>query len=539
MRLIGMAMLLTLALATVDSSLATPGASRAASAHSINIREFYQLKSRMQKQFDSARRELQEQRGITHSQTMLYNQQTATVETQGKMLAQQNTMLEQQSKMIDQQIHLADQQSQLIEKQGSSLQTSVDRISFFAIMILVLGLALWLLTILAARMIYRSMRHHNDDDLTGREQSPDESHNGWRHESPPFANVWKSWEATIRKGLESARVFLSRLFPSWSSMLNSAQNPTANRAYAGSELGYEIHQVYDEILQGLDERKAGQVKQQLGGIYHGHTKSAGAWMSIADSARAGPHEQASALFNAALMAEDSQSIQYYNELIRRFGSRDDVSLLEWVAKALINKSDLLDRQGHHKEALTVNDEIVSRFGESVESSLRERAGKALLNKGVMLDTLGRHGEAIAAYRELISRYGDDAGLRMRERVARALMYIGDTLEGEGRYQDAANAYDEVAERFAMATDPALVDRVAMARNNKGCCLIRWARVNWSDKESRMQQLREARVCFTEAVERSRDPSKISGNLDYVLMLLGMGVSGRQVSSQLVKADPAS
>jgi len=239
----------------------------------------------------------------------------------------------------------------------------------------------------------------------------------------------------------------------------------------------------------------------------------------ASSGEADPVQEASAIFNAAVLSEGNDAIRLYDAILDRFGEATDLTLQEWVAKSLINKSAILDKLGRHQEGLLVDEEVIRRFGDSRELSLQERVAKALLNRGVTLDLLGHHEEALLAYREVVDRFEAAPQPALSERVARALVYIGDTLDSLGRHEEGLYAYDEVISRYGTAAEPSLISRVAIARNNKGCCLINWSRERWSDKDSRLQILADAKECFSQALIDFEDKPLVSANLAYATFLL--------------------
>ena len=70
-----------------------------------------------------------------------------------------------------------------------------------------------------------------------------------------------------------------------------------------------------------------------------------------------------------------------DEVVRRFGDSEILTVLKWVAKALANKGVALSKLNRPQDALTVYDEVVHRFGESETPALLESVAKALVSKG--------------------------------------------------------------------------------------------------------------------------------------------------------------
>lgn len=524
MRIRTIALVVCLAVASSESS---------AKAKGVSLRGLYNYKVRLQRQFEYARSEFQkglhEQKEILQSHITVLDKQTAIVESQSQMLTQQG-------KLIEQQIKLSDQQNRIIDKQSTVLDKSVERINLVGSLILVLGLLLAWITLRIGRSVNKVRR-----EIAGTVEMPtvtdaSTQQTSYASEAAPVAAIRRSggWLKAIRA-----------LYDGSKSHKPAMLNPIASREMDREQILTDISQanvdeVYQRLIRELDSGRSADLSQAFSMVFGGEKKTAEDWMALAEAPGTGPIEQASAIFNAALLAEGNHAIKYYDEILNRFEHSDDLYLQEWVAKALINKSATLGKLGRHDEGLQVIDALVSRFGASVEVSLQERVAKALLNKGVTFDVLGRHEDAINVYRDVVGRFSDSTELNLRERVARALVYIGDSLDSLGQHEEATQAYDEVINRFATMTDPYLMERVAIAINNKGCCLIKWARLQWADKEWRMRRLKEAKACFAEAMKNvSADVSMVTANHAYVVMLLGTGeLTPKPAEPQFVRgAEP--
>ena len=160
---------------------------------------------------------------------------------------------------------------------------------------------------------------------------------------------------------------------------------------------------------------------------------------------------AKALVNKGVLLREASQIQAaldaYDEVVRRFGLSESPVVLEPVAKALVYKTSALGSLGRPEDALAVCDEVVRRFGASDTRDLRESVAKAFINKGVALDELDRPEEALAAYDEAWRRFGmteTPSGLAL---VAHILVYRGTTLAKLNRLEEALAEWDEVVRRF--------------------------------------------------------------------------------------------
>ena len=180
---------------------------------------------------------------------------------------------------------------------------------------------------------------------------------------------------------------------------------------------------------------------------------------------------AHALFNKGVslgaLDRGEEEIAVYEELDRRFGAREELPLLERVAKALVNKGVSLGALDRGEEAIAVYEELDRRFGAREELPLLEPVAKALVNKGVSLGALDRGEEAIAVYEELDRRFGAREELPLLERVAQALFNKGVSLGALDRGEEAIAVYEELDRRFGAREELSLLERVAQALFNKG------------------------------------------------------------------------
>ena len=161
-----------------------------------------------------------------------------------------------------------------------------------------------------------------------------------------------------------------------------------------------------------------------------------------------------------------------HEVIRRFGESETPALLQSIASALVNKGAALGRLNRPQDALGAYDEVVRRFGESETPALLESVAHALVNRGVALSMLDRPQDALEVWNEVVRRFGESKTPALLESVATALANRGVALNRLNRPQDALGAYDEVVRRFGESETPALLESVAHALANKGVALNR-------------------------------------------------------------------
>jgi len=173
-----------------------------------------------------------------------------------------------------------------------------------------------------------------------------------------------------------------------------------------------------------------------------------------------------------LLEDDAfqDAILTFDEIVTRFGGRDDLESHKGLGDALGRKGIALGRLGRHEEAVAAFEEIVKRFAGREETALLELVAKALGNKGIALGRLGRHDEAVASFEEIVKRFAGREEAALLKLVAKALGHMGFTLGRLGRNDEALAAYEEVLKRFAERKESALLEWVAKALGNKGVAL---------------------------------------------------------------------
>jgi hypothetical protein len=77
---------------------------------------------------------------------------------------------------------------------------------------------------------------------------------------------------------------------------------------------------------------------------------------------------AEALLLKAHLLEPQQELDAFEELIRRFGHRDEADVASQVAWAMWSKGGCLEKRGGKEDALAIYEEVRSRFGHRQEPS---------------------------------------------------------------------------------------------------------------------------------------------------------------------------
>ena len=173
-----------------------------------------------------------------------------------------------------------------------------------------------------------------------------------------------------------------------------------------------------------------------------------------------------------------RSIEYNEELIRRFDSTKILEVQTAVAKALFNKALMPQRVGEHEAALTAFGEVVTRFGNSEVPDIQECVGAALLNAGFHYGRLGEPGAAVASFDDAIGRFGDNLAPRLRLYVAMSLRNKGSTLAGlesPSSMERGIAIWDDLIDRFGEDCEPDIQMQVASALTKKAGAQMKMGR----------------------------------------------------------------
>ena len=154
------------------------------------------------------------------------------------------------------------------------------------------------------------------------------------------------------------------------------------------------------------------------------------------------------LFQNALSVRSgaADTVAAYEDVIRCFGKSEIPAVLEWVAKALVNKGAALSALDRPQDALEACDEVVRRFGKSDIPTLRESVASALVNRATPLAALNRPQDALETCDEVVRRFGQGDTATLMPSVATALVNKGIAFDELNQPHDALESYDEVIRR---------------------------------------------------------------------------------------------
>jgi tetratricopeptide (TPR) repeat protein len=197
------------------------------------------------------------------------------------------------------------------------------------------------------------------------------------------------------------------------------------------------------------------------------------------------------------------------------------------AQTLFNKGVALGQLNRSEEAIAAYNALITLFGTAEELTLREQVAKAMNNKGVTLGKLNCREEAIATYNALITQFEAATELALREAVAKAMVNKGVTLGQLNRREEANAVYDALITQFESATELALRERVADASNGKGFNLLCRAKANWENTNLANELLATASDACKLAISKNSDNGLANGNLAYIRWLQNDTVAAEQ------------
>ncbi|MDE2678048.1 MAG: AAA family ATPase [Gemmatimonadota bacterium] len=171
----------------------------------------------------------------------------------------------------------------------------------------------------------------------------------------------------------------------------------------------------------------------------------------------------------AKSGQPERSIEYNDELIRRFESTLVPEVQVLVVQAFFNRAGAKQNAGEAEAAVVGLAEVVTRFDGSNVPEIQECVAAALLNQGFLQGWLGKREEAIATYDDAIQRFGNSALTQLRLPVAMSLLNKGSSLaalESPGAMDMAMVVWDDLIERFGGDGEPDIQVQVVRALTKK-------------------------------------------------------------------------
>lgn len=210
-----------------------------------------------------------------------------------------------------------------------------------------------------------------------------------------------------------------------------------------------------------------------------------------------------------------QAVKLGEALLRQ--DPNDLQVQEWVAKALVSRSNLIG-----KDALPVYDAVVTRFGSSTQPGLRYQVARAIHNKAATQYEENDGAAASATYALLVENFGDAPEPEIRGLVARALYHRAITEDGLGHPEVEHKLFEEILDRFEAETTPACREVVVLTLNGMADNIIDSAKALWLEgrEPEAMERLKGAQSLLARAAERAPDNAYVLGTEAYLTFLLG-------------------
>jgi hypothetical protein len=99
----------------------------------------------------------------------------------------------------------------------------------------------------------------------------------------------------------------------------------------------------------------------------------------------------------------------------------------------LNTPRTLQKHSRYEETIQAYDEVLRRCGDATEPTLRQQVADPLSFKTLALGRLYRHEEAIQTSDGVLRRFGDETDLTFRQQVAHSLANEASRLPQFGAY----------------------------------------------------------------------------------------------------------
>jgi hypothetical protein len=199
-----------------------------------------------------------------------------------------------------------------------------------------------------------------------------------------------------------------------------------------------------------------------------------------------------------------EALPVYDDLVRRFGTDSDPTVIRLVRRARISGTDALCRLQRFEDAATHCGEIMERYGADPDPVVVADVLSARLIQLLALAQLQRFDEAASCSGEIDSICdgydsggAGDLGIRVRQVHVSALFLTSVILLLQGRPDDALAVSGEITDRFGADRDPEVRRQVARALLYKGLALVLGQ--NWDEA---------ARVMSTVVARYGDDPDPV-------------------------------
>jgi tetratricopeptide (TPR) repeat protein len=157
----------------------------------------------------------------------------------------------------------------------------------------------------------------------------------------------------------------------------------------------------------------------------------------------------------------------YEQVVKRYGDRKEFELSKITASALCDMGNILLESNNLEGAFEIFENVIRHFGKQKEPDFAESLAEAFYGRGIIFRKSNRHQDALKTFEELISKYAfSDRGFRVGP-VAKAFLGKGLSQCELGHFEAAIKTFDEIIEKYGSGkTAPIFEDLVTQARENK-------------------------------------------------------------------------
>lgn len=124
---------------------------------------------------------------------------------------------------------------------------------------------------------------------------------------------------------------------------------------------------------------------------------------------------------------------------------------EFVQKALVRKSDLLQKMQRWEELVPTLEEIIRRYDNKDYPGLSEAVSRSVIRRAIALLKLNKPEEALPALNSVIVRFKDSENKEFFDQATRAMLYKTSILEKNGG-EGLLPLYNAIIERLDMHSD---------------------------------------------------------------------------------------
>ena len=164
------------------------------------------------------------------------------------------------------------------------------------------------------------------------------------------------------------------------------------------------------------------------------------------------------------------ALDVLNKLLQEFGSEAAPIVRDSVARARVNKGNILVQLERHEEAIHAFDEAADALQSTEAPELHSALAMVLVNRAACLNEVGRTEEAINGCDDVIDGFPTSGTDSVAEPVALALFNRGGILERMDQTEDALAAYDDLLRLFGSSESVAVLGKVAQGQVNKAVTL---------------------------------------------------------------------